>query len=97
MNVQDALAKETAKYPEICLGNPYPLGTTWTEEAVNFAVFSETASAVDLCLFDSIEGAAEQVRIHMTEQTDQVWHVAVPGLQPGRRVVQKGETVPVRA
>ena len=84
MNVQDVQAKETAKYPEIWLGNPYPLGATWTEEAVNFAVFSETASVVDLCLFDSIEGAAEQVRIHMTEQTDQVWHVAVPGLQPGQ-------------
>jgi isoamylase len=84
MNMQDVQAKETAKYPEIWLGNPYPLGATWTEEAVNFAVFSETASAVDLCLFHSIEGAAEQVRIHMTEQTDQVWHVAVPGLQPGQ-------------
>ena len=83
MNMQDVQAKETAKYPEIWLGNPYALGATWTEEAVNFAVFSETASAVDLCLFDSIEGA-EQARIHMTEQTDQVWHVAVPGLQPGQ-------------
>ena len=46
-------------------------------------MFSETASVVDLCLFHWIEGAAEPVRIHMTEQTDQVSHVAVPGLQPG--------------
>jgi pullulanase/glycogen debranching enzyme len=83
MNVQDVQAKETAKYPEIWLGNPYPLGATWTEEAVNFAVFSETASAVDLCLFDSIEGAAEQVRIHMTEQTDQSLARCGPGPAAG--------------
>jgi pullulanase/glycogen debranching enzyme len=82
MNMRDVQAKETGKYPEVWLGNPHPLGATSTKEAVNFAVFSETASAVDLCLFDSIE-RAEQARIHMTEQTDQVWHVAVPGPAAG--------------
>ncbi len=105
MNVQDVQAKETAKYPEIWLGNPYPLGATWTEEAVNFAVFSETASAVDLCLFHSIEGAAEQVRIHMTEQTDQsgtlrsracsrASSMVIASLDPTSRSVERVSTAP---
>jgi glycogen operon protein len=84
MNAQEVPTSASAKNPEIWLGNPYPLGATWAQEAVNFAVFSETANGVDLCLFDSMNGAAEQVRIPMAEQTDQVWHMAVPGLQPGQ-------------
>jgi pullulanase/glycogen debranching enzyme len=81
MNVQEVQVRETTKYPEIWLGAPYPLGATWTEEAVNFALFSENAVSVDLCLFDSIDEPVERVRIPMTEQTDQVWHVGVPALQ----------------
>jgi isoamylase len=84
LNTQELPQNLSAKYPEIWLGNPSPLGATWTSEAVNFALFSENAAAVDLCLFDSINEAAEQIRMPITEQTDQVWHIAIPQLQPGQ-------------
>src|SRR5918996_309451 len=64
-------------------GNPYPLGATWDGSGVNFAIFSEHADAVDLCLFDD-EGGDEQ-RIRLTEQTDLVWHAYLPDGRPGQR------------
>jgi isoamylase len=65
-------------------GKPYPLGATWDGEGVNFALFSEHATAVDLCLYDSSDPAREVGRIRMPEQTDYVWHVYLPGIQPGQ-------------
>jgi len=65
-------------------GKPYPLGATWDGEGVNFALFSEHATAVDLCLFDSPEASRESHRIRVEERTDQVWHVYIPGLWPGQ-------------
>src|SRR5437899_2420882 len=67
--------------PELWLGSPCPLGATPTDEGINFAVFSEHATSMNVCLFDSIDAPAEHIRINMTEQTDQVWHVFVPGLK----------------
>jgi pullulanase/glycogen debranching enzyme len=63
-------------------GNPYPLGATWNGEGVNFAVFSEHASMVELCLFDR-RGRAEIQRITLAWQTDQVWHCYLPEARPG--------------
>jgi Carbohydrate-binding module 48 (Isoamylase N-terminal domain) len=54
---------------EIWRGEPYPLGATLTEEGVNFALYSEDATAVELCLFDSPEPDAGELRIPVTEQT----------------------------
>jgi glycogen operon protein len=51
---------------------------------VNFAVFSEHASGVELCLVDNIEDATEYVRIPIKECTDQVWHVFLPDARPGQ-------------
>jgi len=65
-------------------GKPYPLGATWDGQGVNFALFSEYATGVDLCLFDSSHDEAERLRVRMTEQTDYVWHAYVPDLQPGQ-------------
>ncbi len=65
-------------------GKPYPLGATWDGEGVNFALFSENATAVELCLFDGPESAKESHRILVEERTDQVWHVYLPGLWPGQ-------------
>jgi isoamylase len=65
-------------------GVPYPLGATWQGDGVNFAVFSENATGVDVCLFDSPDAPNESVRIRMTEQTDQVWHVFLPEIKPGQ-------------
>jgi glycogen operon protein len=65
-------------------GRPYPLGATWDGDGVNFALFSEYATRVDLCLFDSVEDAAETQRIRLIEQTDLVWHTYLPGVAPGQ-------------
>ena len=64
-------------------GNPYPLGATWDGSGANFAIFSENAEAVDLCLFDA-DGGNEQ-RVRLTEQTDLVWHCYLPDVRPGQR------------
>ena len=69
---------------KIWLGYPYPLGATWLGNGVNFAIFSENATSVDLCLFDNIDAPKENIRIPMTEQTDQVWHVFLPDVRPGQ-------------
>ena len=69
---------------KIWLGYPYPLGATWLGNGVNFAIFSENATSVDLCLFDNIDAPQENIRIPMTEQTDQVWHVFLPDVRPGQ-------------
>ena len=66
------------------LGCPYPLGATWLGNGVNFALFSEAATSVDLCLFDHPDAGQENIRIPMTEHTDQVWHIFLPDARPGQ-------------
>ena len=63
-------------------GNPYPRGTTWDGEGVNFALFSEHAEKVELCLFDPT-GRRELQRIEVREHTDQIWHCYLPDARPG--------------
>jgi isoamylase len=63
-------------------GRPYPLGANWDGEGVNFAIFSEQATKVELCLFDET-GRREVHRIQLREQTDQVWHCYLPEARPG--------------
>ncbi|HEU5013909.1 MAG TPA: pentapeptide repeat-containing protein, partial [Roseiflexaceae bacterium] len=65
-------------------GNPYPLGATWDGQGVNFALFSENAHRVELCLFDSADAPRASARITMPEQTDDVWHVYLPNIKPGQ-------------
>jgi len=65
-------------------GRPYPLGATWDGSGVNFALFSEHAVAVELCLFDAADPRREVARVPVTERTDQVWHVYLPGAVPGQ-------------
>src|SRR5690242_475647 len=63
-------------------GQPQPLGATWDGEGVNFALFSERAERVELCLFDS-RTRRETERIAMRWQTNQVWHCYLPEARPG--------------
>lgn len=63
-------------------GTPYPLGATWDGEGVNFALFSEHADKVELCLFDA-SGRHEVQRIVIPEHIDQIWHCYLPGARPG--------------
>jgi glycogen operon protein len=66
-------------------GSPYPLGATWDGAGVNFAIFSEHATGVEVCLFDGPGGSQEMARIPVTEQTNQVWHIHLPEVRPGQR------------
>ena len=65
-------------------GRSYPLGATWDGEGVNFALFSENATGVELCLFDHAHAEEESHRIPVEERTDQVWHVYLPEVRPGQ-------------
>ena len=69
--------------PIVWPGQPYPLGSTWDGEGVNFALYSEHAEKVELCLFDS-SGKRETLRVQIREQTDMVWHGYLPELRPGQ-------------
>jgi glycogen operon protein len=65
-------------------GAPNPLGATWDGVGVNFAIFSEHATRVELCLFDSIDAEVESLTIPLPEQTDMVWHGYLPDVHPGQ-------------
>ena len=65
-------------------GQAYPPGATWDGEGVNFALFSEGATAVELCLFHHENDAIESAKIPMCEYTDQVWHCYLPDVRPGQ-------------
>jgi isoamylase len=64
-------------------GHPCHLGATWDGDGVNFALFSEHAEKVELCLFDP-KGRRELARIALPERTDQVWHGYLPQIRPGQ-------------
>ncbi len=65
-------------------GQPYPLGATWDGSGTNIAIFSEHATKVELCLFDTARSKQETARITLPEQTDMVWHGYLPDMQPGQ-------------
>ena len=65
-------------------GRPYPLGASWDGTGVNFALFSEHATAVELCLFREPDDAGEAAKVMLTERTDQVWHCYLPDARPGQ-------------
>ena len=65
-------------------GRPFPLGAHWDGKGVNFAIFSENATRVDLCLFNSEAGRGETERIRLPEVTAHVWHGYLPDVRPGQ-------------
>jgi glycogen operon protein len=65
-------------------GAPYPLGATWDGEGVNFALFSENAAGVELCLFNGPDSGGEAARIVLRERTNNVWHAYLPDVRPGQ-------------
>ncbi len=64
-------------------GLPFPLGATWDGKGVNFALFSENAEKVELCLFDR-QGTREHTRVDVLEYTNQIWHCYLPDVRPGQ-------------
>ncbi len=73
-----------AKIPAIYPGKPYPLGATWDGEGVNFALYAENATSVELCLFDTDQDESESHIILIAERSHQVWHVYLPWAKPGQ-------------
>ena len=67
---------------EVWFGEPFPLGARWNGEGTNVAVYSESATVVELCLFDS-DGSEE--RVVLPESTANVHHGFFPGVKPGQR------------
>src|SRR5262245_41960866 len=65
-------------------GQSYPLGATWDGSGVNFALFSESATKVELCLFENPDDQHESQRIELKEHTDLVWHAYLPDVVPGQ-------------
>ncbi|MFP3813376.1 hypothetical protein SB660_20440, partial [Bacillus sp. SIMBA_005] len=66
---------------EIWPGSAYPLGATFDGQGTNFALFSEGAEKVELCLFDDDGG---EQRVTLTEVDAFVWHGYLPSVQPGQ-------------
>ena len=65
-------------------GSPFPQGATWDGKGVNFALFAEHAEEVHLCLFDGTEVMKESRRIRFRERTNGIWHIFIPGIEPGQ-------------
>ena len=63
-------------------GNDYPLGAVFDGEGTNFALFSEHAERVELCLYDA-DGRQQTARIDLPAKTHDVWHGYLPGVQAG--------------
>ena len=65
-------------------GKPDPLGATWNHQGVNFSLFSQHATKVELCLFDSADDSRESHRIELPTRTGFVWHGYLPDVRPGQ-------------
>src|SRR6185312_6131685 len=70
-----------AVQPKTRPGHPTPLGATWDGEGTNFALYSEGATGVELCLVDRDR---QEIRIPVRQKTEYVWHVYVEGVGPGQ-------------
>ena len=75
---------ELALELKVLPGRPSPQGATWDGQGVNFALFAEHASAVELCLYDAREPDDEYARVMLPEHSRHVWHGYIPGLRPGQ-------------
>ncbi|AMY19312.1 MULTISPECIES: glycogen debranching protein GlgX [Nocardiaceae] len=78
MSVEPARESSIQVWP----GSAYPLGATYDGAGTNFALFSEVAEAVDLCL---VEADGTETRIRLEEVDGYVWHAYLPSVQPGQR------------
>ncbi|HEY5751805.1 MAG TPA: glycogen debranching protein GlgX [Chthoniobacterales bacterium] len=65
-------------------GVPYPLGATVMDGGVNFAIYSDNAKAVTLCLFNSPDSPTESARIPLDERTENIFHAFLPGITAGQ-------------
>ncbi len=69
-------------YLELWPGRVYPLGASWDGKGTNFALFSENATGIEVCLFDKDD---KETRLALSERDRFVWHGYIPGVAPGQR------------
>ena len=65
-------------------GAAFPLGATWDGNGVNFAIYSENATSIELCLFKHIDDELEYLKVPVTEHNNLIWHVYLPDIKPGQ-------------
>jgi isoamylase len=65
-------------------GKPFPLGATWDGTGVNFTLYTENATGVELCFFDSEDTVTQTAKISIIERTDFIWHIYVKDVSPGQ-------------
>lgn len=70
---------EMTTYP----GNPFPLGATWNGQGVNFALYAENATRVELCLYQTPSDSDAYACIRISERSSNVWHIYLPEAKPG--------------
>lgn len=68
---------------KILPGQSFPLGATWDGNGVNFTLYTENATGVELCLFDT-ENEDSELKLKITERTDMIWHIYVADIYPGQ-------------
>ena len=76
------MSEENQTSIEIWPGQSYPLGSTYDGAGTNFALFSDIADKVELCLLDKENN---ETRVELTEVDANIWHAYLPGIQPGQR------------
>lgn len=69
---------------KIMPGKSEQLGAKWDGKGVNFAIYSEHAQMVELCLFTNDSEQKEYAKIKINEKTENIWHCYIPGLEPGQ-------------
>lgn len=73
---------------QVLPGSPHPLGShclPGDAEAVNFAIYSQHATAVDLCFFDHEDPNQETARIRLTQRSGDIWHAEIRGCGPQQK------------
>jgi isoamylase len=81
--MNDETNTEVVSPIKIWPGKPYPLGANWDGAGVNFSLFSENATKVELCVFDGPD-AKRETRLPLRHQTHQIWHGYLPEARPGQ-------------
>ena len=76
------LAQSSTEDLRVWPGRPFPLGARWDGRGINFSLFSENATAVELCLF---EADGQERRVPLSEVTAFCWHAYLPDVRPGQR------------
>ena len=80
--MEGSRSRQLSHVSAVWRGRPYPLGATWDGLGVNFALYSEHAERVELCLFTP-DGRRQVERVEMVERTDFIWHCYLPEARPG--------------